>query len=211
MTVQTTLLFTGDSITDAGRRTDPDGRLGGNLGDGYVRRIAEIAARHEKPVQVVNTGVGGDRTIDLLARWEVDVMQIKPDILSVMIGVNDMWRRFDSGLSTSAAEFRATYSVMLDRALSALTLRRLVLLEPFLVPVTSEQHTWHTDDLDAKIQVVRDLAVHYDATLIPLNDLFAAEARATGPASVIEDGVHPSAGGHELIAREWWRVMESAV
>lgn len=196
----TTALFTGDSITDMCRRTDPSGYLGA----GYVRRVAEMAAMTEPGIKVVNTGVSGDRTTDLLARWDADVIERKPDVLTIMIGVNDMWRRYDAGLPMSADEFAANYSTLLDRSIAELNLRRIVIMEPFLVPLTDEQVGWISEDLEAKIEVARDLATRYSATLIRLHDIFTVRAAAEGAASVIDDGVHPSAGGHELIAQSWW-------
>jgi lysophospholipase L1-like esterase len=198
-----TALFTGDSITDAGRRTDPSGQLGA----GYVRRIAELARLAEVPLHVVNTGVGGDRTGDLIARWEVDVAALAPDILTIMIGINDMWRRYDGQLPTSEAQFEANYRAIIEGA-RQLPLQQLVLMEPFLVPITPEQESWHGEDLDAKIAITRQLAAEFNATCVPLDTLFNDEATAGGTASVIDDGVHPSAGGHELIARTWWKTME---
>ncbi len=199
----TTALFTGDSITDMGRRTDPSGFLGA----GYVRRIAEMAAEGDPHLVVVNTGVSGDRTTDLIARWDADVIQRRPDVLTILIGANDMWRRYDSGMPMTAEEFAANYASLLDRVRDELELRQLVLMEPFLVPVRDEQRAWRTEDLDAKRAVTRELAARYGAVFIPLDGILGERAAAAGPASVIEDGVHPSAGGHELIARSWWEAV----
>lgn len=203
----TTALFTGDSITDMCRRTDPSGYLGA----GYVRRIAEMAAIEAPSIKVINTGVSGDRTTDLLARWDADVIERRPDVLTIMIGVNDMWRRYDAGLAMSAEEFSSNYSTLLDRARNELDLRRIVIMEPFLVPITEEQSRWFGEDLEAKIAVADELALRYDATLIRLHSIFTERAVAEGAASVIDDGVHPSAGGHELIAQCWWSSVVPAL
>lgn len=197
---RTTLLFTGDSITDAGRRTDPSGHLGA----GYVRRIAEHVAENSLPYTVINTGIGGDRSTDLIRRWDEDVIDHAPDVLTIMIGINDTWRGNDAGLPISADEYGSNYATIIEHAQAALTLRQLVIMEPFLVPLTDEQRAWRARDLDAKIEVARSLAGQYGALLIPLDEIFTERARANGPESVIDDGVHPSADGHELIAQEWW-------
>src|SRR5690349_14918004 len=94
------LLFIGDSITDAGRRDDPQG-----LGWGYVRLIAETYAARGDRRPIVNRGIGGDRIGDLRDRWQADVMELEPSILTVYVGVNDTWRRFDQGEETAAADF----------------------------------------------------------------------------------------------------------
>lgn len=199
----TTALFTGDSITDMCRRTDPSGFLGA----GYVRRIAEMSSVGGPQLNVINTGVSGDRTTDLLVRWDVDVIQRRPDVLTILVGVNDMWRRYDSGIPMSPDEYRANYSTLLESVRAELDLKELVLMDPFLVPVTDEQSRWHEEDLNAKIAVVRDLAERYDAVHIPLNDIFTGRAIAEGAETVIDDGVHPSAGGHELVAQVWWATV----
>lgn len=198
-----TALFTGDSITDAGRRTDPSSHLGA----GYVRRIAELAAASDEPLRVVNTGVGGDRTADLLARFDTDIAEPRPAILTILVGINDMWRRYDAGTPTSVEEFRKNYARILERASDELDLSTLVLMEPFLVPVDDEQLRWHDEDLNEKIAATREFAAEYDAILIPLNDIFTEHASRDCAASVIDDGVHPSAGGHELIAQLWWSAV----
>jgi len=203
VTERSTLLFTGDSITDSGRRTDPSGHLGA----GYVRRIAEMADAGGHRVRVVNTGVSGDRTTDLMARWDADVIDRRPDVLTILIGANDMWRRYDADAPMSPDEFRANYVTVLDRVRARLDLRRLVIMEPFLVPVRDEQRRWRVEDLDDKRAVARDVAARYDALFVPLDAILSERAATAGPDSVIDDGVHPSAGGHELIAQSWWAVV----
>lgn len=193
-----TAVFAGDSITDAGRLADPEG-----LGQGYVRLIAARIAAAGAPIDVVNAGIGGNRVVDLAARWQADVLDAAPDVLTVLIGVNDMWRRYDSDDPTSATAFEAGYSALLEAARRN-DVRRLALMEPFLVPIDAEQERWRVEDLDEKIAVTRDLARRFDATLIELDPLLNAAAADAGPRAIAEDGVHPTEAGHELIARVWW-------
>lgn len=207
MTESLTALFTGDSITDMCRRTDPSGYLGA----GYVRRIAEMSAADGQGLHVVNTGVSGDRTTDLMKRWDADVLDHHPDVLTVLIGANDMWRRFDADTPMSAEEFAANYARLLDQTREKLDLQRLVIMEPFVVPMREEQRRWRLEDLDAKREVARHLADRYDAIFIPLDTIFTERATSEGPESVIDDGVHPSAGGHELIAQTWWASVVPAL
>jgi len=196
-------VFIGDSITDSGRRNDPSGHLGA----GYVRRIDGIAHETGSPLRIINRGVGGDRVIDLQQRWQSDCLDERPDILTVLIGANDTWRRYDSNMPTSADQFHDIYSEILSQARTSLELDELVIMEPFLVPITDQQQKWRDEDLIDKIAAVRSLAVEHDATLIPLDELFTQQAQEKGPASVIDDGVHPSAGGHQLIADTWWHTV----
>lgn len=185
------LVFIGDSITDAGRREDPPDYLG----EGYVRMVAERLPSRE----VVNVGISGNRAIDLRDRWDIDVVALKPDILSVYVGVNDTWRRYDSNDPTSAAAFEEHYRACLADVGGA---SRVILIEPFVVPVSEDQERWH-EDLDEKRVVVARLAAEYGAGFVPLQALLGAAAEDHGAAAIAFDGVHPTELGHRLIADAW--------
>lgn len=190
-----TVVFAGDSVTDCGRRTDPAG-----LGDGYVRILHDqLGARRPR---IVNAGIDGHRAADLVARWETDVLAHEPDVVSVLIGINDTWRRYDEGDPTSAEAFEASYRKLLD----PLRAVRLVLVEPFLVPVDDEQPAWR-EDLDPKLEVVRRLAAEYGALLVPADTEFTAHAGRRGAAALASDGVHPTRDGHLLLADLWRRTV----
>lgn len=187
-------VFAGDSVTDCGRL---DG-AGGGLGDGYVRLLAESAPL--AGAAVVNRGVGGDRIEDLARRWDAEVLAEAPQAVSVMIGINDTWRRYDAGQKTGEATFLARYRALLERLAPDAV---VVLMEPFLLPVTPEQRSWR-QDLDPKIAAVHRLAKEFGAVLVRtdevLNSLVAAGA---APGSLADDGVHPTARGHAAIAQAW--------
>ncbi|MGW9114885.1 SGNH/GDSL hydrolase family protein [Microbacterium sp. NPDC055683] len=200
MTPLPRIVLIGDSITDAGRdRSDR-----GSLGTGYAALIADALAGE---AEVVNVGISGDRAVDLEARWTDDVDALEPAVLSVYVGVNDTWRRFDRGDATSAEDFEATYRRLLssDAARSA----RLVLVEPFLLPVRAEQEEWR-GDLDAKRDVVARLAGEAGAAFVPLHAILSAEAAHVGPAALAADGVHPTPAGAALIARAWLEAYRRA-
>jgi acyl-CoA thioesterase I len=185
------ILFIGDSITDCGRRDDePD-----FLGDGYVRLVAEALPER----RVVNAGIGGNRAVDLRDRWGVDVIEQGPDILTVFVGINDTWRRYDSNDPTSAAAFEVDYRACLTDLGGAST---LILVEPFVLPVTGEQQSWH-EDLDDKRAVVGRLAAEFGARFLPLQSLLDAAAEDHGAGALAADGVHPTALGHRMIADAW--------
>lgn len=194
----TRVLFTGDSITDTGRR---DG-VGGGLGDGYVRRIAD--ATEFDGVEVVNTGIGGDTSADLLARFPRDVLAHRPDVLSILVGINDTWRRYDSDSETSVESYTANLRTMLSAARDSGI--ALVLVEPFLLPVLRSQKSWR-EDLDPKIAAVRALAAEFDAALVPADVDLTRLAESEGAAALASDGVHPTAAGHDVIARSWIRTV----
>jgi acyl-CoA thioesterase-1 len=188
------ILFIGDSVTDCGRRDDaPD-----FLGDGYVRAIADgLPERH-----IINAGISGNRAIDLRDRWHIDVVEQKPEILTVYIGINDTWRRYDENDPTSAATFEANYRACLADIGGAST---LILVEPFVLPVSEEQERWH-EDLDEKRAVVARLAAEFGAGFVPLHLLLSAQAEDHGATALAADGVHPTALGHRMIAEAWLEV-----
>ncbi|MFC8721041.1 SGNH/GDSL hydrolase family protein [Kitasatospora sp. NPDC057198] len=198
----TTVLFQGDSITDAGRdRTRPD-----HLGHGYAALIAP--ALPGAPT-VLNRGIGGDRLADLSARWDTDTLAHRPDLVSLLIGVNDTWRHHDSGLPSPVDAWEDEYRELLRR-LHAHCAPRLVLIEPFLVPVTPEQWTWR-GDLDPRIHAVRRLAAEHDALLLAADGLLNQAARTAGdPALITLDGVHPTPLGHGLLADAWLSLVTGA-
>ncbi len=196
-----TVLFTGDSVTDCGRRGDHDG----HLGFGYVRNIAGSGWATGRTI--VNTGIGGDRMVDLAARRQRDVLVHGADLVSVLIGINDTWRRYDHNELTTAESFENDYRRLLEPIVHVGS--RLVLVEPFLLPVSEDQHAWR-EDLDPRIEVVRTLAADYDAVLVAADAGLARSAASFGQTAITLDGVHPTSVGHELLASLWLEAVTAA-
>lgn len=193
------ILFQGDSITDCGRNyEDPS-----SLGVGYALMVAARLGLlyPEKKLTFINRGISGNRAADLQRRWDKDCLELKPTVVSIYIGVNDTWRRFDNGEETTAAQFEASYRDIIERTLRA-TNAKLILVEPFVLPVPEDRKGWR-QDLDPKIHVVRELAREYGALLVPLDGLFAAASMKADSAFWAPDGVHPSPAGHALITDAW--------
>ncbi|MDH7568117.1 MAG: SGNH/GDSL hydrolase family protein [Armatimonadota bacterium] len=201
------VLFQGDSITDAGRSRENDQMLG----HGYVNLIAAwLSARYPgRRIEFLNRGVSGNRVYDLEARWESDCVALRPDWLSILIGINDTWRNFDRGIPSPVPEFEACYRRLLDRVKSETT-ARLILLEPFVLPVPPDRVAWRAD-LDPRIAAVRRVAADYGALYVPLDGLFAAAAAQREASFWAADGVHPSTAGHALIAQAWIRTVEEGL
>lgn len=184
------LLFVGDSVTEG-------------QGDGYVQRIADRI----RDAVILNAGVGGNRVRDLRVRWRGDVIEHRPTMLTTMIGVNDTWRRYDSGDPTSVEAFRDDYVAILDSA-SAAGISAHILMEPFIVPINQEQERWRTEDLADKIAVVHELAGRANTVLVPLDQILNDIARDGDPRDIATDGIHPTALGHTLIADCWMDVYQ---
>ncbi|MEU9718178.1 GDSL-type esterase/lipase family protein [Streptomyces sp. NPDC047976] len=210
-----TVMFTGDSITDCQRLESEDG-----LGFGYPLRVAgEWGLRHpDRAVTWLNTGISGHKVMDLEARWRTDVLDARPDLLSILVGVNDMgWHTIDpEGHVIPVEEFEAGYGRLLAPLAEAGT--ELILIEPFLLPIRGvveagaarigerERRQWRTD-LDPKIQAVRRLARRYGAHLIAADGMFAELGARTGPEHWAADGVHPTPAGHAALAAAWLRLV----
>ncbi|MER5356471.1 GDSL-type esterase/lipase family protein [Kitasatospora sp. NPDC002551] len=207
-----TVMFTGDSITDGLRRQSGDG-----LGFGYPARVAgEWGRRHpDRPVTWLNTGNAGDKVMDLEARWRADVLDARPDVLSVLVGVNDAgWQTLhpEDGRVIPVEEFEAGYDRLLAPLAEAGT--GLILVEPFLLPIHGvveagavlvgevERARWRAD-LDPKIQAVRRLARRYGALLLAADGMFAELAAKAEPEHWAADGVHPTSAGHAALAAAW--------
>jgi lysophospholipase L1-like esterase len=152
-------------------------------------------------LRISNRGIGGNTSADLVLRWQQDCLDLKPTMISILIGINDTWQNFDQGTSTDIAAFEQNYRSILDRSVATIN-ASLVLCEPFLLPLSDEQKLWHVD-LNPKRRLIRGLANEYNAHFVPLQKAFQSAAAAGSPEMYASDGVHPTERGHELIAETW--------
>ncbi len=198
-----TILFQGDSITDCGRDYKNDDQLG----LGYAKFVAAWYQMlcPEKNVTFINRGISGNRAGHLRDRWQKECIDLKPDVVSILIGINDVWRRYDSNDPTSVETYMDNYRAILTQVRDELG-AQLILLEPFVLPTPEDRLTWR-EDLDPKIQAARALAREFDATYVPLDGLFAQACSRREASHWAEDGVHPSPAGHALIAQAWLQAV----
>jgi len=194
------VLFYGDSITDAGRMGENNN---GGLGSGYPAICAAVAAARypELNLRFTNRGISGNRVYDLESRLKTDVLDLKPTVVSILIGINDTWRRYDSKIASPIPDFEASYDRICRQVAGPLK-ARLVICEPFLLPIPDDRVAWR-EDLDPRIAAVRRIARNYRATFVPLDGIFAAAACRQSMGYWAGDGVHPSPAGHGLIAEAW--------
>jgi lysophospholipase L1-like esterase len=185
-------VFIGDSVTDCGREVLSP------FGDGYV---SLIAASNRLPGRIINVGTSGHRLVDLEARWKRDVLDFSPTRVSIAIGINDTWRRYDDNDPTSTTDFKESYIRVIDSLMTTGN-PALVLCEPFLLPVREEMKVWR-EDLDPKIAVVHELAKKYGAILVPFDAHFAALSRSESMETLADDGIHPTIQGHTIMADLW--------
>ena len=196
------VLFYGDSITDAGRNSGANN----GLGTGYAALCAaQLLARYpEWNLKFTNKGISGNRVYDLEARLQEDVLDLQPNLVSILIGINDTWRRYDSGTLSPINEFGESYRRIL-KSLENLG-ARLIICEPFLLPIPADRKAWR-EDLDPRIHVCRDLAREFNALYLPLDGLFAGASARASLDYWLPDGVHPSLAGHALIADAWIKAV----
>lgn len=211
-----TVLFIGDSVTDCGRNRE----VSEDLGSGYVKYAADwYAAKYpEARITFYNRGISGDRLETLTERWETDCLRLKPDWITLLIGVNHTVHRFKRDLPTSTEQFEHLYRNLLEQTVQA-SAARLILMSPFVLPVEHSETPsyvpmkdrwaeWRAD-LDPKIAVVQRLAEEFQAEFVPLDERFTRAAEARDPQFWLPDGVHPSGAGHALIAQAWLETVQA--
>lgn len=192
------ILFQGDSITDAGRsRENPH-----LLGSGYPKYTAELISAKWPliPFEFINLGISGNRAENLVARWEADAIAVQPDIVSILIGVNDTWHRAANRDWMPHEYFEECYRNILTQ-LKEKTKAKIILLEQFLC--FTDDKSYFRCDLDPKIQITRKLAREFADAFIPLDGLFAAASVGVDPKHWAGDGVHPTAAGAQFIAARY--------
>jgi lysophospholipase L1-like esterase len=208
------ILFQGDSITDGnrGRDTDPNHILG----HGYAFSIASrLGADHpEKGYNFINRGISANKIIDLKARWKTDTLDLKPNVLSILIGVNDAssvvvnWEPI-----ISVEEYEAVYRELLELTKTQFPNILFVLCEPFILKVGNVKANWdaYHDDVIRRQAVVAKLALEYNAVFVGFQQVFDKACEKAPADYWLWDGVHPTVAGHELLAREWIKSVESII
>lgn len=197
------LLFIGDSVTDCGRAQPTGEGLRGGLGNGYVSLVGAAleAFMPEQNIRVVNVGTSGHTVRDLAARWERDVFAHKPDYVSVMIGINDVWRQFDSPHQPESHVYPDEYATTLNDLArrTAQTVKRLILMTPFYI----EPHA--TDAMRARMdeygEIVEQTAEASGAVFVDTQAAFNAVLAHRHSAAFAWDRVHPNINGHQVLAR----------
>lgn len=200
------ILFQGDSITDGnrGRDTDPNHIMG----HGYQFTVASRwgAEYPEKELKFYNRAISGNKVIDLAARWQTDTLDIKPNVLSILVGVNDSTSViYDWKPVVPVEQYEAVYRQLLDQTKAVLPEVLLVLCEPFVLPVAHVKRDWdkYQAEINPRQALVRKFAQEYDAVFVPFQEVFDKACQKAPADYWIWDGVHPTVAGHELMAREW--------
>jgi lysophospholipase L1-like esterase len=204
------LLFIGDSITDAGRNKPVGEGKNQAWGSGYVNVIGGLlGARYpERRIRLVNMGVSGNTARDLAERWQRDVLELEPDWLSVMIGINDVWRQFDSPLRPEIHVDLGEYRETLDELLREVRrdLDGLVLMSPYFLEPNRQDPMRAM--MDRYGEACRELADAHDAVFVDVQAAFDRVLEHRHPMSLAWDRVHPEIEGHSVIARSFLQAVD---
>lgn len=206
-----TILFQGDSITDWGRNKGQNTpNTSSSLGPGYplVATAQLLWQFPELQLQIYNKGISAQKVFQLADRWDADCLAIKPNVLSILIGVNDYWHTLTGGYTGTIETYRTDYKKLMDRTKQALPDVKLIIMEPYAIKgVKAVDEKWFPV-FDEYRQAAKEIAVQFGATFIPLQSIFE-KAIQTAPGSYWTiDGVHPSVAGEGLIAHAWLEAVK---
>lgn len=200
------ILFQGDSITDCCRHYDDPT----SLGEGYAFYAAQLIreAYPDVEFEFINRGIGGNRTENLVERWQKDCIDLQPDIVSVLIGVNDTWHRTEKRNWIPNNEFEANYRNILSQ-IKEKTNAKILMLEQYLVDV--EDKAFFREDINPKIDITRKLAREYADAFVPTDGIFAEATIHEGPLYWTLEGIHTTPAGAQLIAKHYLEAIRPLI
>ena len=205
-----TVLFQGDSITDCGR--------GSGMGTGYPLLVsAGLGFENPGEYKFYNRGISGNRVVDVYARIKADILNLKPDYMSILIGVNDVWHELDWNNGVDAEKYERIYEMLISEVKQALPDIKIMILEPFCLKSSATENTetdpnrWNTfsSEVKKRAQKSKAIAEKFGLPFIPLQGLFEEAAKNSDVEYWLFDGVHPTMNGHELIKREWIKTFNT--
>ncbi len=204
------ILFQGDSITDVGKNAG-SGSLT-PIGQGYALICAAtLGAKYPMQFEFENRGISGSRIVDVYARIKADCWNLEPDVMSLLIGVNDVWHEVGSiHNGVDAERFYRVYKMLVEDTLARLPKIKMILAEPFILKTgAGEDNWWYFQPETAKrAEAVRQIAAECGQIFLPLQETFDSACKLAPASYWLGDGVHPTAAGHKLIADQWLKTFE---
>lgn len=205
------VLFQGDSITDArrNRKTETQPNNPSGLGDGYPVLIAGGLLRDHAQLglKIFNRGISGHKVPDLQKRWQKDGLDFKPAVLSILVGVNDIWHKMNGRYDGTVETYRTGFAALLRQTQKALPKTLIVVCEPFALRCGAVKDAWFPE-FDQRRAVAKEVAQAAGTLWVPFQTMFDdAIAAGTKPEYWARDGVHPSLAGHALMATTWRQVV----
>ena len=204
------ILFQGDSITDCDRSRTYDS----NVGTGYPLLVkSELGFNEPTKYEFFNRGISGNRIVDVYARIKRDILNLKPDVMSILIGVNDVWHDTDDDCpnGVDADKFYKVYSMLISEIKEALPDIKIIILEPFVLKAAATEGKWDffSTEVPLRAAAAKKVAEDFSLVFVPLQEGFDALEK-TAPASYwLVDGVHPSAMGHQFIKQQWIKAFNT--
>ncbi len=202
------ILFQGDSITEAGR----DQVNHYHTGFGYATLVsAKLGRKYPGEYEFINRGVGGNRIVDVYARIKYDIINLKPDYMSLLIGINDVWHELASQNGVDAEKFEKIYDMLISEIKEALPNIKLIILEPFVLKASVTEAKWDYYQKETKLRgdVSKRIAEKYNLPFVALQDKFDDAMKLYNDAFYwTKDGVHPTPAGHQIICDEWEKAFE---
>ena len=197
------ILFQGDSITDAGRNREEQGFNNSRaLGNGYALLAGSklLHGHAEKALAIYNRGISGNKVYQLAERWDADCLELKPTVLSILIGVNDFWHMINGRYSGTIETYRQDFTALVTRTRAKLPDVKLIIGEPFAVKdIRAVDDKWFPNFTDYQ-KAAREIAGQFNAVFIPYQSVFDKAAKTAPPVYWTYDGVHPSLAGSQLMA-----------
>ena len=206
-----TIVFQGDSVTDGNRIREGEVKFQGDgLGTLYPFHIASrlLTDRPDIEWNIINRAISGNRIVDLYARWKIDAINLKPDILSILIGVNDTWHEFSRQNGVEVPRANRIYHELLEWTRQCLPNVKFVLMTPFVLPFGAVGPDWPAE-VAARCANVKALAKEFDAILIDCQQLFDDATKRAPQEYWLRDGVHPTVAGQQLLADAWLKATVS--
>lgn len=202
------ILFQGDSITDAGRSRDNDI----NIGVGYPLLVkASLGFENHGGYEFINRGISGNRIVDVYARIKSDIINLKPDVMSILIGVNDVWHELGDKNGVSAEKYFKIYDMLIDEVKTALPDIKIMILEPFVLkcPATEEKWDIFTAEVKKRAEMAKKITEKYNLSYVELQNGFDELSEKSEPTYWAVDGVHPTSMGHEYIKQQWIKTFKA--
>ena len=205
-------LFQGDSITDGDRNRNLEDVSSYEIGHSYATITAgTLGLKHPGELEFFNRAISGNRIVDLYARIKKDIINLKPDYLSILIGVNDVWHELEHQNGVSAEKFEKVYSLLIEEIKEELPETKIYILEPYLTPGEAADYRWDIfrGEVEKRAKASKSIAKKYNLTFVPLQDKFDKACENAPCTYWTKEGVHPTAMGHGLIAEELTKIVEN--
>lgn len=202
------ILFQGDSITDAGRARDNDE----NVGIGYPLLVkAALGFEEPQKYEFLNRGISGNRVVDVYARIKSDIINLKPDVMSILIGVNDVWHEFGENRNgVDADKYYKIYDMLIEEVKAELPDIKIMIMEPFTLKGIGNEEYWEVFNKEVKkrAEMAKKISEKYNLPFISLQEGFDELSKKAQNSYWLADGVHPTATGHEYIKNEWIKAFK---